>query len=191
MPRSCSICSHPQASQISKQISALGTLRAISERFSVSTMAVHRHKIGCLRQQPVRKPVPTPAPPTDCSNLSRNDLAADPKLLIRRAELLLDDAQSIVTQAKRDGDARLGLQAIRETRSSLELLMRAYGLLAPDNSVTINASSLQFANVSALSVAELRALANLGSPNQPKAIAPGEIIEGEATEAASGAQGDA
>jgi hypothetical protein len=65
-------------------------------------------------------------------------MAADPQALIRRAELLLDDAMAILARAKADSDSRLGLQAVRECRSSLELLMKAHGMLAPDAAVNVN-----------------------------------------------------
>lgn len=69
---------------------------------------------------------------------SRHESETDPKALIRRAELLLDDAMTILARAKAADDSRLGLQAVRECRSSLELLMKAHGVPAPDAAVNVN-----------------------------------------------------
>ena len=85
--------------------------------------------------------------------------ATDPKALIRRAELLLDDATAICARAKSDGNARLALQALRECRSSLELLMRAHGMLQPDGATTIDARRQSVELFAKLSIDELRALA--------------------------------
>lgn len=64
-------------------------------------------------------------------------VAADPKSLLRRAELLLDDAQAILTQVKATGDVKTALVAVRETRASIQLLMDAHGMLGKDG-ITVN-----------------------------------------------------
>jgi len=90
--------------------------------------------------------------------------------LLRRANRLLDDAQSILGRASSAGDDKLALAAVREVRSSLEVLMRVHGLLAPDSSVVVNVDARRLsATLDALSVDELRALAR-GVPLPPPAI---------------------
>ncbi len=160
MPRSCSICGHADTAQMAKAIAAGGANRDIARRFGVNPSAVQRHRVNCLRSP--RRPEKSGAEreQTNLGDSIRFASEADPKAVIRRAELLLDDATAICARAKTDGDARLALQALRECRSSLELLMRAHGMLQPDGSVVIDARrQTPIANVAEFSVEELRALA--------------------------------
>jgi hypothetical protein len=61
------------------------------------------------------------------------------------------------------GDDRVALTAVRETRASLELVMRAHGMLANDGpTVNIDARPASIAVLSRLSEGELRAVARLG-----------------------------
>ena len=56
---------------------------------------------------------------------------------------------------------RLGLQAVRECRSSLESLMKAHGMLASDATVNVNIDARKqvLTRLSRFSESELRALA--------------------------------
>ena len=160
MPRACSICAHADTAQIAKAIAAGGSNLSVSAHFGVSRSSVQRHRVNCLRLTRRGEKSGADREQTNTGDSVRFASEADPKALIRRAELLLDDATAICARAKTDGDARLALQALRECRSSLELLMRAHGMLQPDGSVVIDARrQTLIANVAELSVNELRALA--------------------------------
>lgn len=179
MPRVCSICSHPQTASMAKEIAAGGSNRTVAARFGVTRAAVQRHRVNCLRMP--RKAESTPPRPRghdDPAGSPRFDSSApaDPKMLLRRAERLLDDAQTILSRATDAQDDRLALQAVRETRSSLELLMKAHGLLTPESAVTVNIDARRAfdAKLADLSAEELRALAY----GKPIALPP--TIEGEA-----------
>jgi hypothetical protein len=55
-----------------------------------------------------------------------------------RAERLMHFAETIVERAGADDDYRLQLQAIDRVKSSLELVMRAVGMIGADVSVTVD-----------------------------------------------------
>ena len=140
--RTCTICNHPQTAEISKAIANRGSKRTIADRFGVSGSAVMRHKANCLaitpRAQSSRPSLaPIPAAQMDRFEDKASIVAADPKSLLRRAELLLDDAQAILTQVKATGDVKTALVAVRETRASIQLLMDAHGMLGKDG-ITVN-----------------------------------------------------
>ncbi|MGA9274279.1 MAG: hypothetical protein WBV67_12390, partial [Candidatus Cybelea sp.] len=63
---------------------------------------------------------------------------SDPEALTRRAERLLSLAEGIAVKADLADDARLALLAVDKARQSLELLMKAAGVLKPDGAVTVN-----------------------------------------------------
>ena len=69
MPRSCSICTHPQRQAIDQALMAGVVFRNIARRFGTSTTAVHRHRhehlSGHFRQPapPEESPVPTALAP--------------------------------------------------------------------------------------------------------------------------------
>jgi hypothetical protein len=59
-------------------------------------------------------------------------------MLLKRAERLMFYAETIVERAGADDDYRLQLQAIDRVKSSLELVMRAVGMIGPDVQVTVD-----------------------------------------------------
>lgn len=138
MPRACNTCAHKEAGGIAKVIAEGGSNSVIARRFGVTESSVQRHRVKCLRAPRRTKETGAPSTPAGPAASVRFEMAADPQALIRRAELLLDDAMAILARAKADSDSRLGLQAVRECRSSLELLMKAHGMLAPDAAVNVN-----------------------------------------------------
>jgi len=145
MPRPCSICINVKSSEISRNLALGVPFRALALQYEgVTSTSLHRHLKNCLRaprrSQKTEKPekrTGTIHPKTNAGDSLRHETEAEPKALIRRAELLLDDATVICSKAKDEGDSRLALQALRECRSSLELLMKAHGMLAGDTSTTI------------------------------------------------------
>ncbi len=165
MPRACSICTHGQTATISKDLLAGGSLQRVADRFNVAKASLGRHLRNCLRTVRRAEQTGSIRKKTVPVGLSRFENATDPKTLIRRAEMLLDDALEILAQAKSENDARLGLQAVRECRSSLELLMKAHGMLAPDTTVNVNIDSRKqvLTTLSRFSESELRAIAR-GEP---------------------------
>jgi hypothetical protein len=126
----CTVCSHPQALDVTKAITAGGSKREVAVRFGLSPSAVHRHRQNCLRLVgPLGKPRPsqaaTPASSADRTDSEAQSEKADPKSLLEQAEHLLRDAQSVLARATRTGNDRIALAAVREIRGVVELVMRA------------------------------------------------------------------
>lgn len=160
MPRSCSVCIHPETAQIAKAIAAGGSNRTLADRYGVKVSAVQRHRVNCLRLPRREKDTGASREPSDGGGSVRFDIdagearcsacgisgdAADPQALLRRAERLLWLAESIAAKARKDDDARLSLIAVDRARLALEVLMRAHGMLAPDAAVTVNVDQRKLA----------------------------------------------
>ena len=73
-----------------------------------------------------------------CASCGLSSEGSDPEALTRRAERLLSLAEGIAVKADLADDARLALLAVDKARQSLELLMKAAGVLRPDGAVTVN-----------------------------------------------------
>jgi hypothetical protein len=120
--RACTVCNHPQTAEITKAIANGGPKRTIADRYGLKPTSVMRHKQNCLAISPrAQSSGPSraaiPAAETVRSEVDAPIVAADPKSLLRRAERLLDDAQSILTQVKATGDIKTALVAVRGTAS--------------------------------------------------------------------------
>ena len=64
MPRSCSICTHPQRQAIDQALMAGAALRNIAPRFGTSVTALHRHRHAHLPG-----PLLMPEPPEEIAPL--------------------------------------------------------------------------------------------------------------------------
>ena len=162
--RVCSICAHPETAAITKQIADGIPFSAIASRFSVVVASVHRHTQNCLhirRKEQKSATIPAPSDAPVSSRFAPDDAdALDPQSLLRRASGLLDATQAIINRATANGDDRLGLQAQRELRESLNLCMKAVGLLQEGGNVYVDQRKVELrTNCGELSVEHLRALA--------------------------------
>jgi hypothetical protein len=160
MGRYCSICTHPRTAEITKALTSGDSVRGVASRFCVTYAAAHRHLQNCLRI--VRRRERSADAPAQVSPAvsSRFDIS-DPQSLVATTARLVDEALGLLEHAKNAGDRRTALQALREARDGLALLMRVAGLLAPDNSVTVavDARRQSIALLGKLTEDELRALA--------------------------------
>lgn len=154
MPRSCSICSHEKTAEITKALAAGDSVRVAAARFGVTPASVGRHLRGCLqterRAEKSRRDA-APANETDasrfatggtrCATCGIDRASPEPAALVRRAERILWIAETIAGQAQEGDDARLALQAVDRARTSLDQLLKVYGLLQPDGGTTINVNT--------------------------------------------------
>ena len=101
MPRTCSICSHPQRREIDRALLAGESLRNIAQRHGASLAALHRHKAHIAAAVQAQQA------------MTIERLLADLADLQRRALALLDKAEG-------SGDLRAALAAIREVRGVIE-----------------------------------------------------------------------
>jgi|GEM_PF-460771 len=115
MPRTCTVCSHPERAAINAALVNGESLRNIAERFGTSATALHRHKAEHL-----------PAALTQATEAAEvaqaDDLLAQVRDLQRRTLTILQTAE-------RAGDLRVALAAIGQARGNLELLARLLGEL--------------------------------------------------------------
>jgi hypothetical protein len=163
MPRSCSVCASPDLAALSKAIAAGGSNRDVANRFGVSVSSVQRHRISCLQSPRKEKDTGTSAQSTSSPGSVRFD-SGDPKSLISTTARLVDEALGLLEHAKTAGDHKTALQALREARDGLALLMRTAGMLAGDGGSTTIDNRRQIVQVlGKLTESELRALAS-GKP---------------------------
>jgi hypothetical protein len=105
MPRTCTICIHPDRLRIEQAIIAGTSLRTISGQYGPSKTAVMRHRSHVVeamsRNKDVREQVRT------------GKLLDDVRAGEERAERLFDQATEILKTARDENDPRTALQAIR------------------------------------------------------------------------------
>ena len=115
MPRTCTVCAHPALEQIDRSLVHGESLRSIAGRYDVSTSALHRHKQSDL--------------PELLQRAYEDQEHVRAKGLVEEIEEQLAIGKDIQSRAMDNGDLRLGLSAIRETRGLLALLGKARGEL--------------------------------------------------------------
>jgi hypothetical protein len=115
MSRRCTICEHPERVEIDKQLIERRSFRNITEHFSLSLGALHRHKSDHIDE-----------------NLAKAKEAQE----VAQADNLFDQvsdlqkkALSILSKAEAEKDYRAANGAIREARGCLELLAKLLGEL--------------------------------------------------------------
>jgi len=129
MPRSCTICTHPERAAIDSLIVAGTSLREITGRFPLSKSAVDRHKAEHL-----------PAALTKAqaaAEVAHADTLLDQvKAARNRLETLQRVAEGVVNRAMATDDLKIALDAIRtaatvsrESRGYLDLLGELQGEL--------------------------------------------------------------
>lgn len=156
--RPCLACEHPEAGELAKFLASGGSKSAAAVRFGLTQSAIQRHRTAHLRIRTAKKQSPSSDARAESTQPVRFD-AKDPQSLVATTARLVDDALSLLEHAKRSDDRRTALQALREARDSLQLLMRVAGLLTSDGavSIAIDARSQTLAAISAMDTDELRA----------------------------------
>ena len=114
LPRTCTICVHPEAKLLDQRLVSGEAFRHIAARFEVSTGSLQRHKAAHL-----------PASLTKARDAEEVIRADD---LLDQARSLQEKALSILSKAEAAGDLRGALGAIRESRGNLELLAKMLAL---------------------------------------------------------------
>ncbi len=108
MPRTCTICTHPQRGDIDAALVAGEPYRSIAQRFAVSPDAVLRHKRDHL-----------PAALVQARAAGAVARADD---LMSQVQQIQAKALDLLRRAEAEGDYRTALAGIREARGCLELL---------------------------------------------------------------------
>ncbi len=112
--KTCSICSHPQRALIDRQLVTGQPLRDVSGRFGVSRSALGRHSAHL---------------PHAVIAVREAEEAADAQSLLDEVRALHRRAGAILDKAEQSGKWAVALAAVRECRSTLELLGRLTGEL--------------------------------------------------------------
>ncbi len=109
--RTCSICNHPERSEIDKALVTRSTsYRNVSERYGVSVGALSRHKANHLpRLVEAAKASEAAQAVTSCV------------ALIDELDRLLSRSLAILEAAEETGQLRVALQAIREARETIKI----------------------------------------------------------------------
>lgn len=115
MPRTCTVCRHPEQARIDLELVAGTPQRVLAVRYGPSRAAVQRHKTEHLPLALVKA--------TDAAQLAEADTLLDQVEDTRRR------ARAYEAFAAAAGDVRLALVALREGRATLELLARVTGQL--------------------------------------------------------------
>ena len=138
----CTICIHPQRTEIDQAITRGDAHRAIARQFGVSRHALDRHKKnGHIAQQ--------------IAKAAEAKEIAQAENLLSKITTLQETADRILDKAEKAGDIRAACAAIREVRGVLELMAKVTGELKGDG-VTVNIiQSAEFQQVIAILQEEL------------------------------------
>ena len=158
MPRSCSVCGHDQTADITKALTAGDSIRDVATRFGATPASIGRHLRGCLRTERRTEKSGTDASPSVVRGASRF-ASLDPSTLIAGVALSVDEALDLLEHAKKAGDRRTALAALREARDGLALLMKAANVIGGDSGTTvIDNRKIVFQQLAELGVDGVRAL---------------------------------
>ena len=127
MPRSCTVCEHPERERIDKALVGDASNRSVASLYDVSEAAVRRHKANHLPAKLVMAQAAEEVAQAD-------DLLGQMQDLQARTLAILEAAEG--TQQH-----RTALAAIREARSNLELLAKLLGELDEQPVVNLSVSA--------------------------------------------------
>lgn len=115
MPRTCTICGHPERDAIDAALVAGEPFRRVAARHAVTEQAIRRHRKAHL-----------PAALTQAQEAKEAARADD---LLAQLQALTAEAHRIKDRAERTGDYRTALAGIRELVRIVELLAKLRGEL--------------------------------------------------------------
>ncbi len=115
MPRTCTICEHPEREAIDRALVGETSNLSISAQFGVSESAARRHKGNHL--------------PAKLAKAHEAEEVAHADNLLGQVRALQSKTLSILLRAEGAGDLRTALSAVREARGNVELLAKLSGEL--------------------------------------------------------------
>jgi hypothetical protein len=127
MPRSCTICEHPEREAIDQALVGDASNRSVASLYDVSEAAVRRHKGNHL--------------PAKLVMAQAAEEVAQADTLLEQVRNLQSRTLAILEAAEETKQHRTALGAIREARSNLELLAKLLGELDERPTVNILVSS--------------------------------------------------
>lgn len=115
MPRTCTICGHPERDAIDAALVAGQAFRRVAAQYSVTEQAIRRHRKARL--------------PAALTKAQEAEEAARADDLLAQLRDLTAEAHRIKDRAERTGDYRTALAGIRELVRIVELLAKLKGEL--------------------------------------------------------------
>ncbi len=126
MPRTCTICEHPEREAIDRALVGGASNRSAASLYDVSEAAVRRHKGNHI-----------PATLARAEEAKESSRADD---LLGQVRALQGKTLGILLRAEGAGDLRTALGAIREAKGNVELLAKLSGKLDERPVVNLNVS---------------------------------------------------
>lgn len=123
MPRTCTICLHPEREAINQALVGPEGYRAVAQRFAASPDAMYRHKADHLPIALVKA--------TEAAQI------ADADTLAAKLRMLTIDAQRIRDKAEAAGDLRAAIVGNRELVRIVELMAKLAGELQQEGTTNI------------------------------------------------------
>jgi hypothetical protein len=120
----CAACALPDQRALNEQLVAGASLRALAKRYGISRPALTHHKRAHVSPALVA--------------VKEQRLARGARTIVDRLERLLLRTEAILDAAYAARNGKLALVAIRELRSTLELVARLTGELDQRPAVTVN-----------------------------------------------------
>jgi hypothetical protein len=124
VPRSCTICEHPDREAIDEALVAGSSNLSLSSLCAVSEQALRRHKANHL--------------PAKLVMAQAAEEVAQADTLLEQVRDLQRRALDILDKAEEAGELRTALGAIREARGNLELLAKLLGELDERPQMNLN-----------------------------------------------------
>jgi hypothetical protein len=126
VPRSCTVCTHPDRAKIDEALVGGVAFPALVAEYRVSKDSLSRHKANHL--------------PAKLVMAQAAEEVAQADTLLGQVRDLQSRALTILGKAEEAGDLRTALSAIREARGNLELLAKLLGELDERPVVNLNLS---------------------------------------------------
>jgi len=127
MPRTCTICSHPERNAIDRALIESRPLREVARQYETSKDALLRHKAEHLPGTLVK------------AKEAENIASADG--LLKQIVDLQQRTLTVLEKAEDKEDLKTVLQAVRESRGNLELLAKMLGELHEGQDSSLRSSS--------------------------------------------------
>src|SRR5262249_22285176 len=122
MPRTCTVCAHPERAAIDAALMAGEPYRHIAIRFATSVGALQRHQADHV-----------PAP---LAHAQAAQTVAEADELLAQLQALRSKAIGLLSKAEQAGDYRTAIAGVREARACVETLLEVEGEL--DHRPTVN-----------------------------------------------------
>jgi hypothetical protein len=132
MPRTCTICQHPQRAAIDKALVAGEPLRNIAEHFGTSTTALHRHKEDHLRDLLAQAKQRQAAYEAEVGTAVQEQEAAKVEHaidIVKQLKAINAASVAILHEARQAGNAETALKAVDRVLRQIEFQARLLGEL--------------------------------------------------------------